>query len=415
MVGGIAGLLRKAVVPAVACVAACGGGTTESGGRGQPAPVRGTADPAPPPAGGGGSEATVPIRKDGTVYAESVLMGTRVSFNVWLPPKRSAAEAGRAIEAAFAEIERIDGVLSEWKPQTELSRLNRAARERRLDRYFVSDDLWAVLVEADRVSRISGGAFDVTFHGVGRLWSFEPGSRPPTPDAVARALASVGYSHVVLDPASKTVSTRRPGIQIGLGAIAKGYAVDRASKVLTDRGFRHHIVEAGGDTYVSGRKGGRSWVVGVQDPDGPGPVGVLEVEDRAVVTSGDYQRYFEFEGRRYAHILDPRTGYPVPEDRAPRSVTVVGPSAMTADAFATAVAVLGTERGLELVEAQPDLEAVVIDRKDRVHVTTGLAGTFRLVPPRAGAGARGGASAAQRETGSKEGPKGPNAGGRSEG
>ncbi|RMG98634.1 MAG: FAD:protein FMN transferase [Deltaproteobacteria bacterium] len=354
----------------------------------------------------GGPPSPPPVRKDGTVYAEGVLMGTRVSFNVWLPPGRTATDAAAAMEAAFGEIERIEGVLSEWQPNTELSRLNAAARRGPLHEVPVSEDLWTVLVAARKVSEASGGAFDVTFHGVGRLWSFEPGARPPSRTAIDQALEVVGYEHVILHDDSKSISIDRTGVQIGLGAIAKGYAVDRASAVLADRGFRRHIVEAGGDTYVSGRKGVRPWVVGVQDPDAPGPIGVLEVEDRAVVTSGDYQRFFEYEGRRYAHILDPTTGQPVPEERAPRSVTVVGPSAMLADAYATAVAVLGIERGVALVEQTPGLDAVVIDRAGRVHVTGGLASTFRLVRPHDDPGHEGGAHAAQRGPRSADGHAG---------
>ncbi len=334
--------------------------------------------PSPPPPASS-RPAAPPVRKDGTVYAEGVLMGTRVSFNVWLPPGQSAEAAGAAIEAAFAEVDRLEGVLSEWRPSTELSRINAAARDTLLLNVPVSKDLCAVLTAALRASERTEGAFDVTFHGVGRLWRFEPGARPPDRSAVEQALSTVGYDNIRLNEEACEISTRRPGVQIGLGAIAKGYAVDRASAVLAGKGFPDHIVEAGGDTFVRGTKGGRPWVVGVQDPGAQGPIGVLEVKNQAVVTSGDYQRFFEYEGRRYAHILDPRTGYPVPEDRAPTSVTVVAPNAMTADAYATAVAVLGTRKGIDLVERLDGVEAVVIGHDGTVHVSTGLHGVFRLV------------------------------------
>ena len=354
----------------------------------------GCRDRSPPPevAGGAGTgtsspspassrPAAPPVRKDGTVYAEGVLMGTRVSFNVWLPPGQSAEAAGSAIEAAFAEVDRIEGVLSEWRPSTELSRLNAAALGTSLSHVSLSKDLCVVLAAAQRASERTEGAFDVTFHGVGRLWRFEPGARPPDRAAVERALSTVGYDNIRLNEEDCEISTLRPGVQIGLGAIAKGYAVDRASALLVEKGFPDHIVEAGGDTFVRGTKGGRPWVVGVQDPDAQGPIGILEVKDRAVVTSGDYQRFFEYEGRRYAHILDPRTGYPVPEDRAPTSVTVVAPNAMTADAYATAVAVLGTRKGMDLVERLVGIEAIVIGQDGTVHVSTGLHGIFRMVRP----------------------------------
>src|SRR5690606_13030029 len=124
-------------------------------------------------------------------------------------------------------------------------------------------------------------------------------------------------------PTTHSGRLAKPGMKVGLGAIAKGYGVDRASAVLRDRGFNNHIVEGGGDTYVSGTKAGKPWMVGIQDPKGPGSIAAIPAQDRAVVTSGDYQRYIEFEGTRYSHILDPRTGFPVPEDQSMQSITVL--------------------------------------------------------------------------------------------
>jgi len=314
-----------------------------------------------------------PVRNDGTIYAESELMGTHVSINLWLEPDRTATEAGVAIQAAFDEISRIERLTSEWMPTSELSRLNAAAGG---DMMTLSPELFAVLLRSREVSERSGGAFDVTFHAVGELWTFTPGSKPPSKAAIAAKLSLVDWRRIELDAATRKGRLATAGMKVGLGAIAKGYAVDRASDLLIARGFHNHIVEGGGDTYVAGTKAGKQWSVGVQDPGRKGVVGVLPSSDIAVVTSGDYERFFEFEGKRYAHILDPKTGAPLLEESSCKSITAVAANATDADAYATAIAVLGPERGMALVEEVPDLEAIIITRDDEVLVSSGLRSTF---------------------------------------
>lgn len=316
-----------------------------------------------------------PVRADGTIYAESELMGTHVSINLWLEPDRTPSEAGIAIQAAFDEIARIEGVMSEWKPTSELSRLNDAAGGEPMT---LSPELFAVLLRSREISERSAGAFDITFHAVGDLWKFTPGSKPPSDTEIAAKLALVDWRRIELDAATRKGRLATKGMKVGLGAIAKGYAVDRASALLVDRGFHHHVVEGGGDTYVSGTKGGKPWNVGVQDPGRKGVVGVLPSSDISIVTSGDYERFFEYEGRRYAHILDPKTGKPLLEERSCKSITAVAGNATDADAYATAIAVLGPEQGLAFVEEVPDLEAILITRDDRILVSSGL--RSKLVP-----------------------------------
>ncbi len=393
MASGVArtlwGAVGRGLVLAGLAAAACGGG---AGAR-----PEGAAAKAMPEARSGdeasattrenvsAGEEAPPVRRDGTVYAETELMGTRVSMNVYVGPEASkgqAAAAGQAIRAAFDEIDRLERILSEWMPDSALSRLNRAAAAPMEQGVAVPRELVDVLLRARTISDATGGAFDVTFHGVGALWSFRPGATPPPEDEIRERVKLVDYRGVEVDPAARTVRLARPGMKIGLGAIAKGYAVDRASQVLRQRGFGDHIVEAGGDTYVSGTKGGRTWMVGVQDPNGQGPVGVLPVQDRAVVTSGDYQRFFEYRGKRYAHIIDPRTGWPVAREDAPRSVTVVASNATDADAFCTAVAVMGTREGLAFVERTPEIDAVILEMDGNVRVSGGLQGVYRPVPHR---------------------------------
>jgi len=319
-----------------------------------------------------------PIRRDGTMFGTSELMGTTVSLNVYVGPDGDAAKAGAAMQDALAEMARIEGLMSEWKPNTELSTLNSNAGGPAKP---VSEELFEVLKVAHTVHGETGGTFDVTFHGVGHLWSFKPGSVPPSADAIRKALPLVDGAAIELDEPTRAVRLPKAGMKIGLGAIAKGYAVDRASTLLRERGFANHVVEAGGDTYASGSKGDAPWRVGVKDPEHTGSQGVLSIRDRAVVTSGDYMRFFEHEGRRYAHIIDPTTGWPIEQAHSPRSVTLLANDATQADAYCTAVTVMGPDAGMKFVESRKDLDAVIIERDGTVRVSSGLADVYVQLPP----------------------------------
>ena len=318
-----------------------------------------------------------PVRKDGTIYAEAYHMGTRFSINVWVGA-RAPADAGAAIEAAFAEVERIEQIMSEWRPTSELSQLNDQAGGAMRP---LSPELFEVLQRSKQIAEATDGAFDPTFHGVGQLWHFEAGSVPPTREAIAARLALVDWRAIELDPNTATGRLARPGMKIGLGAIAKGYGVDRASQLLKQRGFMHHIVEGGGDTYVAGTKAGAPWRVGIQRPDGPGSLAAIPASDRAIVTSGGYQRFIEVDGKRYAHIIDPRTGWPIEEDTSAQSVTVLAADATDADAYATAISVMGPTRGLAYVEAHPALEAVLLTHSGELLVSRDLQPDLILPEP----------------------------------
>jgi thiamine biosynthesis lipoprotein len=326
------------------------------------------------------AEAGALVRSDGTIFAETELMGTRASVNLWVGPSGDALAARDAITAAINEMARIEEIASEWREDSDLSRLNRSTGEP----VAVPPELFEILERSAKVSSETNGLFDVSFYGVGQLWKFEPGSRPPSPEAIAEHLPAVDWRAIELDPAARTVRLAKPGMKIGLGAIAKGYAVDRASAVLHARGFDNHIVEAGGDTQVSGQKGDKPWRVGVQDPQNPaGRIGHIVSNQAAgpgrgesVVTSGNYARFFVWEGVRYTHILDPRTGWPIPADRTPKSVTMVAPNATDADAYCTAVTVMEPSEGLAFVEAHPALEAVIIGPDDHVYISSGLRERF---------------------------------------
>lgn len=319
------------------------------------------------------AEASALVRSDGTIFAETELMGTRASVNLWVGPGGDALAGRDAITDAINEMARIEEIASEWRQDSDLSRVNRSSGEP----VEVPPELFEILDRAAKVSAATNGLFDVSFYGVGQLWKFEPGSRPPSPEAIAKHLPLVDWRAIELDANARTVRLAKPGMKIGLGAIAKGYAVDRASELLHARGFDNHIVEAGGDTQVSGQKGDKPWRVGVQDPQRPdGRIGHIVATNESVVTSGNYARFFEWEGVHYTHILDPRTGWPIPADRTPKSVTVVAPNATDADAYCTAVSVMEPSEGLAFVEAHPALEAVIIGPDDHVYISSGLSERF---------------------------------------
>ena len=339
-----------------------------------PAPTPAKAAPPLPPA----NEGAPPVRRDGTMFGTSELMGTTVSLNVYVGPDGDAKKAGAAMEAALAEMARIETLMSEWKPGTELSRLNDAAGG---SAQTISTELLEVLQTAGRIHGETRGTFDVTFHGVGHLWSFKPGSTPPTAEAITAALPLVDGAAIELDAKARTARLPKAGMKVGLGAIAKGYAVDRASALLRAQGFTNHVVEAGGDTYAAGSKGDQPWRVGVKDPESTGSLGVLSIRERAVVTSGDYMRFFEHEGRRYAHIIDPTTGWPIEREKSPKSVTLLADDATQADAYCTAVTVMGGDAGMAFVESRKDLDAVIIERDGTVRVSSGLSEVYAPMPP----------------------------------
>lgn len=296
---------------------------------------------------------------------EAQLMGTPWALAI----VGDGAKAANAAKAAFAEVARVEGVMSEWRPTSEVSRLNAAGGAP----VTVSAELFELLERARDLGDRSGGAFDVTWAALRGVWDFDA-KRVPLAEAVAAARARIDYRRLTLDPANRT-ATLPGGMAVGLGGIAKGYGIDRAAAVLRQHGFTAFLVDGGGDLYVAGEKApGKPWTVGVQHPRRRDELMVaLPVRDAAVVTSGDYERFFEIEGRRYHHIIDPRTGFPADRSVA---VTVRAADATFADALATALFVMGPEEGVALAETLPGVDAAVLGADGRVMATAGLRAAF---------------------------------------
>ncbi len=269
---------------------------------------------------------------------------------------------------AFAELVRMEGIFDRFDPSSQVSRVNGAAG----GWVEVGPELIEVLTLVDELGPRTGGLFDVTVGPLVDVWGFG-GERQAVPDpaALERARALVDASRLEIDTVGGRVRLASPGMRLDLGGVAKGYAIDRAARVLEERGVAAGLVEVGGDVRVIGeRPGGGPWRVGVQHPREQGALlGVLHLRDQAVATSGDYQRYFFQDGVRYHHILDPRTGWP---GREAMSVTVVAGSVVEADILSTAVFLMEARRGLEVLEAWPGVEGIIVDARGAVLVTSGL-------------------------------------------
>ena len=294
------------------------------------------------------------------------LMGTEIRILV-LEDDRLAAEAG--IAAAIAEMARLEAMMTDWRDDSQLMQVNREGFHRPVR---VDQELFDVIRDGIQAGHDSDGAFDITWRSAGRLWDFKAWPpRLPEAGAIARAVQRVDFRHVHLDDEARTVRLLAEDVHIGLGGIAKGAIVDHAVMVLKRRGLRRFVVNAGGDIYANGRNdGGRLWWVAIRHPrDLLENLAVLPVANMAVVTSGDYERYITIDGRMYCHILDPRTGWPA---RGCQSVTVMAATTGRADALATAIFVLGPERGLALAEHLPHVEAMLVDATGALHLTTGL-------------------------------------------
>lgn len=283
-------------------------------------------------------------------------MGTLFRIVLYADDPSSAQEAARA---ALDRIAELDSALSDYKPDSELNRVcGRAWREP----VRVSDDLWRVLDASQRLAEESSGAFDVTLGPVTRLWRQARRDRhPPDPWALAEARALTGYRKLTLDPGFQSVSLQQRGMLLDLGGIAKGYAADEALRVLRERGFPRALVAASGDIAIGDAPPGKAgWTIGLEPAPGQGFARVVTLVNAAVSTSGDAEQHLTVSGKRYSHIINPRTGVGLTE---PIAVSVIAKRGLEADGLATAVSVLGVRRGMRLVESRGARAIAVVGKR----------------------------------------------------
>jgi thiamine biosynthesis lipoprotein len=305
-----------------------------------------------------------PAEVPGWFTREEAIMGTTIRVELWCEGR---SEALAAADAVMAEMHRIDRTMSPHKPGSELSRINLRAATAPV---ALSDEMFRLVERALHFSQLSDGAFDISYASVGRLYDYRQRVRP-NDEAIARAREAVGHQHLILDAQARTLGFARPGMRIDLGGFAKGHAVDNAASILARRGIRHAIVSAGGDSRVIGDRRGRPWTVAIRDPRGPSVAAMLPLTDVSISTSGDYERYFEQDGVRCHHLIDPRTGK---SPSSVHSVTILADDGLTSEAMSKSVFVLGLDQGMRLIESQPGVDAVVIDAHGQLHFSSGLDG-----------------------------------------
>jgi FAD:protein FMN transferase len=306
------------------------------------------------------------------VERDGAAMGSELRLTAWTADEPAALAA---FDAVFKEFERLDALMSVWRPGSDVLRINEAAGERAV---AAGVEVRDALKAARQVSEWTGGKFDVTFAALSDLWKFDYQNQDdsvPTADAIHARLPLIDYRQIEIDDRAGTVFVKRKGMRVHLGGIGKGYAVERAMNILRRAGLRDFMIQAGGDLYVGGSKGGRPWTLGIADPraaDGR-TFATIELTDSTFSTSGDYARFFIKDGVRYHHIIDPSTGQPA---RLCRSVTIVADSPLLADGLSTGVFLLGPEAGMALIERLPHVEGVIVSAKNDVLVSSGLKDKF---------------------------------------
>jgi FAD:protein FMN transferase len=315
-----------------------------------------------------GSVPAAVAARAGWFSRDEAIMGTAIRCELW---SDDAAHAERALDAVMAEMHRIDRLMSPYKDDSELSRINRDAGRRAVT---IGAELFGLIERSLHFSRLSGGAFDITFASAGQLYDYRTG-RAPDAAALERARQAIGWQHLQFDAQRRTIRFARDGMRIDLGGFAKGHVVDTSIAILQRLGIRHAMVAAGGDSRVLGDRRGRPWSIAVRDPrDDKRVVAVLPLQDTSISTSGDYERYFERDGVRHHHLIDPSTGA---SPRSVRSVTVLADDGLTSEALSKCLFVMGLERGMQLLRSVPGADAVVVDAGGALHFSSGLAAASR--------------------------------------
>jgi thiamine biosynthesis lipoprotein len=292
------------------------------------------------------------------------IMGTRITVELWADDKE---KGDRAIDAVLDEMRHIDDSMSTYKPTSEVSQVNAKAADGPMP---ITKELFDLLTTAKEYSVLTEGAFDITYASVGYLYDFRKRVRP-NETQITKALPAVDYRHVLLDPKSQTVQFSQKGVRIDLGGIAKGYSVDRGIEVLKALGVTRAYVSAGGDSRIIGDRFGKPWMVGIRDPrkGSDDVITRIPLVDAAISTSGDYERYFEEDGVRYHHIIDPHTGHSASKVR---STTIIGPAAIRTDGLSKTAFVLGPDLAMEIYNRIDDIDAIIVKLDGTVIHSKGL-------------------------------------------
>jgi len=307
---------------------------------------------------------TLPAHAEWVSRVDDGIMGTRMVVEVWTD---TTEQGNQAIDAVLAEMIRLDEAMSTYKPTSEVSKVNAEAARHPVK---ITKELFDLLTTAVEFSRITHGAFDITYASVGFMYDFRAHEKP-TEAQIKAALPAVNYKHLLLDKKTQTIKFSQPGVRIDLGGIAKGYAVDCGIKLLQARGITHALVTAGGDSRIIGDRFGKPWIIGIKHPDDPEKmIAKIPLTDTALSTSGDYERYFDEGGQRYHHIIDPKTGRSASKVR---SATVIAPTATQTDGLSKTAFVLGPDEAMQIYNGIKGVDAILVTPDGRVLYSNGLA------------------------------------------
>jgi thiamine biosynthesis lipoprotein len=293
-------------------------------------------------------------------------MGSRFEITV---VAKDSTEANVDIDLGVGEITRIEKLISSWDPASQTSEINRNAGIKPVK---VDEELYNLISRAIEISKLTDGAFDISFASMDKIWKFDGSmTEMPSEEAIKQSVAKIGYQNIILDPENFTVFLKLEGMKIGFGGIGKGYAADKAKKLLMEKGVSAGIINASGDMNTWGKQpNDEFWKVAITNPmDKNKAFALLPLNENAVVTSGNYEKYVSFNGVRYTHIIDPRTGYPA---TGIISATVFAPKAEIADALATSIFVMGKDVGIDFVNQLPKIECIIIDGKGEIFTSKNI-------------------------------------------
>lgn len=294
------------------------------------------------------------------------LMGSRWDITI---VSKDSLSAERYIDTVIAEVTRIEYLISDWKPETQVSRVNQMAG---ISPVKVDREVFELTQRALRLSQLTHGAFDISFAAMDRIWKFDGSmTQIPTPEEIKKSVEKVGYQNILLDSIACTIFLKLKGMKIGFGALGEGYAADRCRQLMQNKGIEAGIVNGSGDMSVWGKHpDGHPWTIGIADPDNSSRLyAVVPLQQASVVTSGNYEKYVVFNGKRYSHIINPATGYPATGLTA---VTVFGPCAELANGISTSLMVLGKKAGLKLLKQYPAYQCLMIADNKKVYTSPNL-------------------------------------------
>jgi len=287
-------------------------------------------------------------------------MGSR--FQITLVDKDSIS-AEQNIDKAIAEITRIENLISEWRPETQISQVNQNAGIKPIK---VDKEVFDLTKKGIYFSKLTDGAFDISIVAMDKIWKFDDSmDELPSEQAIKESVRHVGYQNIILDSTNSTIFLKNSGMKIGFGSIGKGYAADKTRDLMKSMGVKAGIIDASGDISTWGTQpDGKPWAIGINNPFNDHKMAaVLYFKENAVTTSGSYEKYAEIHGKRYSHIMNPKTGYP---STGLTSVTITGPNATMANGFSTSIMVLGEKEGLKLLKQFPEYHYLLITDKGKI-------------------------------------------------